>query len=536
MERRITWLASPGTLPSTLPNPFDEGAPHPLARAAAEELQAELLADPQRFDSDGGKMFGVLVVEAPDGRVGWLKAFSGQLIGRWEIEGFVPPMFNVEARSAVEEPGEIAIEGLIARRNAHQESDAFVEARRVMETLEAEQAEARGAMRLRHQANRRNRKARREEEAADATALDQESRADKAERRRQDEEDELALLPARARLRREERRLEALDRLRRIVSRRLMRRIHDSYDVANARGERRSLRALYAPAEPPSGAGDCAAPKLLSYAFEHALRPVALAEFWWGAAPVGGGRVSGVYYPACRGKCGPLLPFMLQGLGIAEEKAPHRPSESLVLNTVYEDDRMIVFAKPAGLLSVPGRGAHSRDSVLSRLRKSHPNATGALLVHRLDLDTSGVIVAALDSQAHAFLQAQFARREVQKRYIAWLEGDVVQDSGHIELPMRADFENRPRQIYDPADGKPAITDWRVVERRDGRTRVEFFPHTGRTHQLRVHASHRLGLNAPIVGDRLYGKAGARMLLHAEQIAFRHPTTGDVVSFESSADF
>lgn len=537
MDRRITWLAPPPqTPPSTLRHPFDEGAPHPLARAAAEQLQAELRVDPRRFEKDGGKMFGVLVVEAADGRVGWLKAFSGQLTGRWNVEGFVPPMFDVKARDAVEVPGEAAIQRLIARRKAHEQSDTLLSARRDVEELETRQATARSEMRLRHQANRRQRKQRRLDPSENEAALAQESRKDKAERRFHDERDERALASLRARLRREERRLGALDRLRRIVSRRLMKRIHDSYDVVNARGERRSLRTLYAPDEPPAGAGDCAAPKLFAHAFRNGLRPLALAEFWWGEAPAGGGRVSGVYYPACRNKCGPLLPFMLEGLDVAQEKTPHRPTRSLVMETIYEDDRIIVFSKPAGLLSVPGRGAHGADSVLSRMKSGHPDATGALIVHRLDLDTSGVMVAALDPRAHAFLQGQFARREVEKRYVAWLDGEVVSDHGRIEWAMRKDFEDKPRQIYDPVHGKLAITDWRVLERREGRTRVEFFPRTGRTHQLRVHASHRLGLGAAIVGDRLYGKAAERMLLHADRVAFRHPTTGETMSFESPADF
>lgn len=227
---------------------------------------------------------------------------------------------------------------------------------------------------------------------------------------------------------------------------------------------------------------------------------------------------------------------MLEGLRVASPRAPHRPSESLELETLYEDDRIIVWSKPAGLLSVPGKGARGRDSVLTRLRKSHPEADGALLVHRLDMDTSGVIVAALDSRAHAFVQAQFARREVEKRYVAWLAGELEQDAGRIEWPMRTDVEDRPRQIYDPVHGKLAVTEWRVLERRGGRTRVAFFPLTGRTHQLRVHASHRLGLNAPIVGDRLYGQAAERMLLHAERLAFRHPETNELVAFESPSPF
>jgi tRNA pseudouridine32 synthase/23S rRNA pseudouridine746 synthase len=316
-----------------------------------------------------------------------------------------------------------------------------------------------------------------------------------------------------------------------------MKRIHDTYVVPNARGERRPLRALFAPGEPPSGAADCAAPKLLAHALTHGLRPLALAEFWWGAPPPSGGRVSGAFYAACRDKCGPLLPFMLDGLRIASPRAFSPPAvvtESLAI--VFEDAWIVVVDKPRGLLSVPGRDASVTDSVLARLRARYPHATGPLLVHRLDLDTSGLLVAALDPRTHAALQRQFARREVQKRYVAWVEGHVRGERGTIDFPMRVDLHDRPRQIHDPVHGKSAVTEWQVLERSGERTRVAFFPRTGRTHQLRVHAAHPLGLGTPIVGDRLYGHQDVRLFLHAESLSFRHPETGRLVSFERRAPF
>jgi len=297
---------------------------------------------------------------------------------------------------------------------------------------------------------------------------------------------------------------------------------------------------LYAPSEPPGGAGDCAAPKLLAYAYAHGLRPLALAEFWWGAPPPGGGRVSGAFYPACRDKCGPLLPFMLEGLDVA---APRRfevgRSEGLELRVVFEDEWIVVVEKPCGLLSVPPRGSGSGDCVLARLRARY--GAGTLLVHRLDLDTSGLLVAARDAGTHAALQRQFLRRTVEKRYAAIVEGEVAGEGGLIDLPMRVDANDRPRQIHDPVHGRHAVTGWKVLGRCDAsagraRTRVAFFPRTGRTHQIRVHASHRLGLGTPIVGDRLYGHEGVRLLLHAEALAFTHPATGRRASFESPAPF
>jgi tRNA pseudouridine32 synthase/23S rRNA pseudouridine746 synthase len=539
--------SAPEALAGAFPSPFDELGPHVLARQAAEAMQAEFRAGfiapgipTAMLDGpEGGKMFGVLVVQRPDGRLGFLRSFSGMLAGRWEVEGFVPPLFDREARDRVEPAGEAVVKALFARAEALRTSEELVSLRTAHEAQEARHTEERAALRARHEEKRRKRHALRAEltERAALHALDQESRGDKAEWRRLEaaqQEEHRALAPRKARL---ERRLRALERLRWIVCRSLMKRIHDTYAVPNARGERRPLRALFAPGEPPSGAADCAAPKLLAHAYTHGLRPLALAEFWWGTPPPSGGRASGAFYAACRDKCGPLLPFMLEGLSIAPPRAFSPPAvvaEDLAV--VFEDAWLVVVDKPQGLLSIPGKDASVTDSVLARLRARYPRATGPLLVHRLDLDTSGLLVAALDPRTHADLQRQFTRREVHKRYVAWVEGLVRGDQGTIDFPMRVDLDDRPRQIHDPVHGKSAVTRWQVLERRGGRTRVAFFPITGRTHQLRVHAAHPLGLGAPIVGDRLYGHPDDRLHLHAESLSFRHPETGQLVSFERPAPF
>jgi tRNA pseudouridine32 synthase / 23S rRNA pseudouridine746 synthase len=545
----------PGALPDVLPSPFDELGPTALARRAAEALQAELRAGlfvpGLSLDGlqapEGGKMFGVLVVRAPDGRVGFLRAFSGMLLGRWDVPGFVPPLFEPEARAHLEVPGEAQVKALLARAEAFQSSPELTELRSARVALEARQARERETLRARHEARRLERQGSREhwrasaepEEARRAAlhALDQQSRGDKAEKRRSDtawDAERQALLP---RLARWERRGRALERLRHLFCRALMRRLQDTYAVPNARGERRALRSLYPLGAPPSGAADCAGPKLLAHAYAHGLAPLALAEFWWGAPPASGGRVSGAFYAACRDKCGPLLPFMLEGLAVAPPRRftpPVRAPEPL--SVVFEDAWLVVIDKPSGLLSVPGKDEGGGDSVLARLRARDPEATGPLLVHRLDLDTSGLLVAARDARTHAALQRQFLHREVHKRYVAWVEGVVPEDAGTIALPLRVDVDDRPRQIHDPVHGKPALTHWRVLERRGPRTRVAFFPLTGRTHQLRVHAAHPLGLGAPIVGDRLYGHEDARLLLHAQSLTFTHPQTGERVTFERPAPF
>nr|WP_171811906.1 RluA family pseudouridine synthase [Corallococcus exiguus] len=543
-------------MPGAFPSPFDAVGPHALARRAAESLQATLregfiapgVTSAVLQGPDGGKMFGVLVVRQPDGTLGVLRAFSAMLAGRWDVPGFVPPVFDREARARVEPVADATVKALLARAETWRTSEELRRVREEDDARQTREATEREAMRLRHDTHRRQRHERRaaivamsaltETERAQALhTLDQESRGDKAEKRRWDaaqEEARRQLAPARAKA---ERRVRALDRLRRIVSRGFMKQFHDTYAITNARGETRPLRSLYGGAEPPSGAGDCAGAKLLAYAFAHGLQPVALAEFWWGTPPASGGRVQGAFYPACRDKCGPLLPFMLKGLEVSAPRVfVPPPAPTPELSIVFEDAWLVVIDKPCGLLSVPGRDASLLDSVLTRLRARYPNATGPLLAHRLDLDTSGLLVAALDSRTHASLQRQFLHRDVAKRYVALIDGPVHGDAGTITLPLRVDLDDRPRQIVDPIHGKPAVTDWEVLHRAASHTRVAFHPRTGRTHQLRVHAAHPQGLGAPIVGDPLYGHAGLRLHLHAETLSFVHPATGQRVSFTRAAPF
>lgn len=331
-----------------------------------------------------------------------------------------------------------------------------------------------------------------------------------------------------------------LDATRAARSRALTTQIHDTYHFANARGEQRSLRSLFAPGEPPTGSGDCAAPKLLAHAYRLGLRPIALGEFWWGAASTGDRR-EGVFYAACRGKCLPILSHLLDGLPLDPPSifgiAPIDPAEP---RAVFEDEHLLVVNKPSGLLTVPGRSAALRDCVVSRLRERYPHATGPLAVHRLDLDTSGLLLIAKDEDTARALQRLFSLRAIEKHYVAWLNGHIAGDHGHITLPLRVDVDDRPRHIHDPVFGKPAHTEWRVLLRQHGRTRVRFNAHTGRSHQLRVHSAHPLGLDAPIVGDRLYGHTapseGERMQLHAERLAFMHPVSGARLVIEQPAPF
>ena len=333
----------------------------------------------------------------------------------------------------------------------------------------------------------------------------------------------------------------AFDAARSARSRALTTQIHDAYTFVNARGEVRSLRSLFAPGAPPTGSGDCAAPKLLAHAYRLGLRPIALAEFWWGAASATGDRRAGVFYAACRGKCLPVLTHMLAGLPV--EPAPLFGSTAIDAaepRAVFEDEHLLVVNKPSGLLTVPGRSASLSDCAVSRLRERYPHATGPLAVHRLDLDTSGLLLIAKHADTAKALQRMFSLREIEKHYVAWLNGNIAADHGHVTLPLRVDVDDRPRHIHDPVFGKPAHTEWHVLARQNGRTRVRFTAHTGRSHQLRVHSAHPQGLDAPIAGDRLYGhnatSDGERMQLHSERLAFVHPVSGARLVIEQSAPF
>jgi tRNA pseudouridine32 synthase/23S rRNA pseudouridine746 synthase len=524
---------APGELPARFPSPF--GAAHPIARRAAEELRAALAAGVVDVSRDG-KMFGVLVVRDAGGTVGYLRAFSGMIGERWEIDGFAPPVFDVAARDAFWPAGEAELGGLDAERVAH--VDAAAAPRAALAELDARHAAELEAITARHRERRAARAAARERAAGDAARLHvlaQASRADTAERRRLGAAHAAERAPLAEVVRAADARAAELEAARAARSRELLARIWSTYVLTSASGRRAPIDQVFVAGAPPGGAADCAGPKLLAEAYRRGLRPIALAELWWGP----GERREGAFYPACRGKCGVVLPWMLDGL-------PHDPApvfgdarevDAGEPRTIYEDRWLVVVDKPCGLLSVPGRSGALSDSVLTRLRRRYPDDAGAVIVHRLDLDTSGVLLAARDPATHAALQRMFALREIEKRYVAWLAGDVGADAGEITLPLRVDVDDRPRQIHDPVHGKPAVTTYRVLAREAGRTRVALVPHTGRTHQLRVHAAHPGGLGAPIVGDRLYGGGeAARLMLHAEALRFVHPHTREVISIERRAPF
>ncbi len=332
--------------------------------------------------------------------------------------------------------------------------------------------------------------------------------------------------------------IEALKEERKQRSIALQQWIFEQFRLRNARGEEQDIYSIFtqtAHRNPPAGTGECAAPKLLQYAYLNNLQPLAMAEFWWGDSPKGEIRRHGHYYPACRHKCEPILNFMLQGLEVEPNPLLTSNTDATQLETVYEDDYLLVVNKPAGMLSVPGKTGQA--SVLTLLQERYPDATGPILVHRLDMATSGLLLAAKDKDTHALLQKQFEGRTVKKRYIALLEGiPQAEPKGFIRLPLRPDFDNRPLQMVCYEYGKPAVTRYEIMDTENNYTRMAFYPETGRTHQLRVHAAHPEGLNCPIVGDPLYGQPADRLYLHAERLEFRHPASGQRLQIQKEAPF
>lgn len=542
MESKFHTFAQPIQsipLPERFTYPFHY-TPHPLCVIAAEETQAYLKERTEwREELQTGKMFGVLVVRTPAGEVGYLVAFSGNLAGKNVHPFFVPPIYDLLQPDGFFRQEEEQINEINARIRTLQASPALEDARsRLQSTIEycdfVLQA-AKDLMKKRKEERDRLRQFPLTEE--ETALLIKESQHMKAAHKLTKKSLRSILEEDQAKVDRLEQEIEQLKQERKRRSAALQRKLFEQFRILNARGEVKDLCELFAPTyqgAPPAGAGECAAPKLLQYAYQHQLEPIAMAEFWWGDSPKTEIRHHGYYYPACKGKCEPILHHMLQGLRVDENPLLADSHRETKLDILYEDDYLLIVNKPAGMLSVPGKG--DADSVYHRLHILYPDATGPIIVHRLDMATSGLLLAAKTKEAHQNLQAQFKNRTIQKRYIALLEGEVPQDEGEIRLPLCPDPLDRPRQIVSEEFGKPAFTRYRVLERTSGKTLIAFYPQTGRTHQLRVHAAHPLGLHCPILGDELYGRKAERLYLHAEYLAFTHPITSERIEIQKSPAF
>jgi len=531
--------------------------PHPLAVVAAEELQQYLENQSEWKHNFGleahqeglviGKMFGVLVVRNRQNEIGYLAAFSGKLAGENHHLLFVPPVFDMLTEEGFFKKEEAVLNQINAEIEALENNPEFHSLEALLKTETTKFEAELDDYKKRIKASKKERKAQREKAVAegistsDLEILLEELRKESLKQAyflkdfTRQWEVQLENLQQKVDVFRN--RIAFLKEDRKNKSNALQQQLFEQYSFLNAKGEYKSLFDIFkntVQGKPPAAAGECAAPKLLQYAYQHQLEPICLAEFWWGQSPRSEIRKHKHFYPACRGKCEPILGHMLQGLNVDENPMLVNPAEGVALETVYEDDYIAIVNKPAEFLSVPG--ITIQDSVYERMRLKYPNATGPLIVHRLDMSTSGLMLIAKDKNVHKSLQSQFIKRTVKKRYVALLNGLVSADEGEIDLPLRVDLEDRPRQLVCYEHGKPAKTQWKVVAKNNNQTKIHFWPITGRTHQLRVHASHALGLNCPIVGDDLYGTKADRLHLHAEWIEFKHPITREMVTFEVAPEF
>ncbi|MFS2717182.1 pseudouridine synthase [Bacteroides uniformis] len=542
MLHRFTTSITDIPLPERFTYPFCY-TPHPLCILAAKEVQSYLTRQTAWKDElRQGKMFGVLIVQTEHGETGYLAAFSGILAGKNLHPFFVPPVYNLlqpQGFFKIEEENISSINRNIRQlENDKAYAALSAELARTIQSAEDILATAKAQLKEAKTAREQRRKEK-ELNAQEEAELIRESQFQKAEYKRLERSWKARITTLQTQTEDWERRISALKSERKTRSAALQQKLFAQFGMLNYRGELKNLCEIFGQTvhkTPPAGAGECAAPKLLQQAYLHGWKPIAMAEFWWGDSPKTEIRHHGHYYPACKGKCEPILQHMLQGLQVEENPMLKRmqvPSKNLEI--VYEDPWLSVINKPAGMLSVPGK--EDAVSVYSLMREQYPEADGPLTVHRLDMATSGLMLIAKTKRVHQNLQAQFKNRLVRKRYVALLEGVVPKDKGTVDLPLCLNPLDRPRQMVHTEHGKPAITDYQVLERLDGkRTRIAFYPRTGRTHQLRIHAAHPLGLHCPIIGDELYGEKADRLYLHAEYLEFTHPITGETVRITKEAEF
>lgn len=550
-QQEISAIAKPEKF--TFPFCYD---PHALSILAAEEVQDYLLHQ-QDFEHNFGlvegqeglvigKMFGVLVVEDAHGKLGFLAACSGKLAGTNQHRYFIPPIFDMLDPNGFFLQEEATINALNREIENLESNPSIQQLKQEITSCKKQNDQNLSEARSLHKKNKAERKAIRTVQKEILSAEDyQELEQDLIKQSYRDQHDYDVLKAAcKQRLDVLENELNAIlaeidskKELRKSKSSNLQNRLFDQYHFLNAEGEKRAVLDIFEKAInmlPPAGAGECAAPKLLQYAYQHDLKPICLAEFWWGASPSSEVRKHKYFYPSCRGKCEPILGHMLQGLAVDPNPMLQNPKPDVDIEIIYEDQDLIVVNKPAEFLSVPG--INVQDSVQTRVLTKRPEITGPLIIHRLDMSTSGIIVLAKNKEAHQFIQDQFIRHTVQKRYTALLDGALTETEGIIDLPLRVDLEDRPRQVVCYQYGKPAQTKFKVLTIENGKTRIHYYPLTGRTHQLRVHSAHSKGLNTPIVGDDLYGKRADRLHLHAGYIQFVHPTTKKLMEFDVADPF
>ena len=529
--------------------------PHPLAKVATKEIQ-EYLEKQTDFEHEFGiksvkqknaigKMFGVLVVKKTDNSLGYLAAFSGKLADKSLPDKFVPPIFNMRTEGSFYIQGEKKIEKIGAEIQLLKKDENYLSLKKSLKKLSKKIEEDLAAQRKKMKTSKLSRRLQKKEANANLDAanfnilnkkLIQESYNDQFYYKELQEYYSYKIEESKALLADFENKIMGLMALRKKTSAILQNTLFEKYQFLNQFKEQKGLLAIFnnPSSRPPAGAGDCSAPKLLQYAFQHHLTPIALAEFWWGISPNSEIRKHKNFYPSCLSRCKPILNHMLKGIDMEENLLLKNLTKKEELSVIYEDDDLIIVNKPPEFLSVPGK--EIKDSVYTRIKQKYPEATGPLIVHRLDMSTSGIIVLTKTKEANKILQGQFIKRTVKKRYVALLSGKLSKKQGVIKLPLRLDLDDRPRQLVDFMNGKKAETNWVFINQNNNQTRVHFYPITGRTHQLRVHAAHKEGLNTPIKGDDLYGNKQDRLYLHAEFIEFVHPSSKKEISFTVPADF
>ncbi|MES2266722.1 MAG: pseudouridine synthase [Bacteroidota bacterium] len=529
--------------------------PHPLTKIAAAQLQQYLQTQTDLDHNFGigdnhngpviGKMFGILVVQDAEEKLGYLSAFSGKMAGTNNHSKFVPPVFDMLLEDSFFLKGQDIINTINQQVKSIEANENYISLKQDLEQATALYQTAITDFKNLLKRNKNDRKKIRETQKI---TLSEQGYADlEADLIKQSLRDkhELNVLAAgwekhlgelQLSIAKFEDEVESLKKERRERSATLQQQLFEQYVFLNINNREKSLQDIFSVTvfgKPPAAAGECATPKLLQYAFKHGYKPLAMAEFWWGAAPKSEIRQHKQFYPACTGKCKPILAHMLDGMPVDDNPLLDNPTESDAVDIIYEDDYFIVVNKPAELRSVPG--VNISDSVYSRL-KAKLGDIEPLIIHRLDMGTSGLLVVAKTKDAHKFIQAQFLKRTVTKRYTALLSKVISASEGEIILPLRPDLLNRPRQLVCFENGKKAVTKWKVIKRNENTTKIHFWPLTGRTHQLRMHSAHEQGLNAPIVGDDLYGTSAERLYLHAAYLQFFHPQTKQTVTFEIPEDF
>ncbi|UYI48873.1 pseudouridine synthase [Vibrio natriegens] len=550
---RFTADISGYKLPEQFTFPFYY-TPHPLCVLAAEQLQQHLVTQ-NGFEHDfgledeqagRGKMFGVLLVQNQQGELGYLNAFSGKIADQNLLPGFVPPVYDMLTDEGFFRAETDAINAINAEYKQCADNPELIELKAEIQADRASYQQEEQAQRQIMIDGRANRKLQRKQGEQTLgpdelkTLLDDLGKQSVAEKNalkylKMAWDEKLAVKEQRLAALKHE--LTELKERRKTLSNALQHKLHRQYRFLNGQGQERDLVDIFANTNnpvPPAGAGECAAPKLLQYAFKHGFKPLALAEFWWGESPKSEVRQHKKFYPSCNSKCQPILGHMLQGMNVEPNPLAENWAEDKELEILFQDEAMVVVNKPSGLLSVPGKTI--KDSAYTRLQAMFPDVEGPFVIHRLDMATSGILVFALTKRANKSLQKQFMARGVQKRYLALLEGELRDSEGDISLPMRGDPEDRPRQLVCFEHGKPAETHWQLIEVKNGRSKVYMYPKTGRTHQLRVHSAHHMGLNMPMVGDGLYGEKANRLHLHAEMLELDHPYSKERMSFHADCEF